>query len=207
VNHSIFGAAAHILRGDVAVAYSGDLRQERRFDEGVRKSGKGGVRPYHPGDPRRAGRSSRRREERFEALALAPATSLQHRPGVLPGGEWGGGRQKPWLREGASRLRAPVPRRPGPVRRSDRSGPDRPHQHLRRGGGSPIASRAWCWRGRGWGSIFKWCGGAMLRLGPVGLESRIHKVSIMFSNLNLLSRSKFFLDIFRDYTIELYSRF
>jgi len=47
----------------------------------------------------------------------------------------------------------------------------------------------------------------MLRLGPVGLESRIHKVSIMFSNLNLLSRSKFFLDIFRDYTIELYSRF
>lgn len=121
MNHSIFGAAAHILRGDVAVAYSGDLRQERRFDEGVRKSGKGGVRPYHPGDPRRAGRSSRWREDRCEA------PSPQYRPGGLPGGEGGGGSPPAFEGEHHASV-ARVPGRPGLGHRPDRPGPDRPHR-------------------------------------------------------------------------------
>ena len=152
MNHSIFGAAAHILRGDVAVAYSGDLRQERRFDEGVRKSGKGGVRPYHPGDPRRAGRSSRRRDDRCEAPSLAP--SPQYRPGGLLGGQGGGRQAQPRLREGVSRLGTRISGRSDLGHRRDRSGPDRPTQ--RRGRGSPIASRTWCWRRRGWRSSSRW---------------------------------------------------
>jgi len=64
-----------------------------------------------------------------EALDLALARSLQHRPGGLLCGEGGGRQVQPRLREGVSRLGARISGRSDLGHRSDRPGPDRPHPH------------------------------------------------------------------------------